>query len=69
MTFFSLVILVGMTLFLIDREKDLIYRGKIGAGEIILSHLARSAVIPLLEDDTRDHAEDRTVGKLSPTPS
>jgi len=52
MIFLLLVILVGMTLFLIDREKDLIYRGKIGAGEIILSHLARSAVIPLLEDDT-----------------
>ncbi len=47
-----LVILVGMTLFLILREKDLIYRGKIRVGETVLNHLARSAVIPLLEDDT-----------------
>lgn len=52
MVFILLVFMAGMTLFFIDREKDFIYRGKIGAGEIILSHLARSAVIPLLEDDT-----------------
>ena len=46
------LVVLGLTLFFIDRGKDLIYREKVKAGEIVLGYLARSAIQPLLEDDT-----------------
>ena len=46
-----LVLGFGLALFFLDRGKDLIYREKVKAGEIVLGYLARAAILPLLEDD------------------
>lgn len=53
----SLIVLVLLTilvlsLFIIKRQKDILYLEKVKAGEIILNHVVNNALIPLVGDDT-----------------
>jgi adenylate cyclase len=41
-----------LSLFIAKRQKDILYREKVKAGEIILNHLVNNVRVPLLGDDT-----------------
>lgn len=50
-TFVSLLIVAIFSLFMLKRERDLLYLEKINAGKIVLGQFVASAIIPLLGDD------------------
>ena len=47
-----LIVSLLLTLLIIRREKDILYRGRFSEGKIVLGHFANNAVLPLLEGDT-----------------
>jgi adenylate cyclase len=47
-----LLMILVLSLFIIKRQKDILYQEKMKAGEITLNHIVNSAIIPLVGDDT-----------------
>ena len=50
--FLILMVSVVLTLFFINRQKEIFYREKVNGGKVMLGHLTHKAALPLLEEDT-----------------
>ena len=47
-----LIISLVLTLFFINKQKDILYREKVNVAKVMLGHLTHKAALPLLEEDT-----------------